>query len=571
MSIGDKKPVVMESDLAVPGGVATLGKDGILDESQRPGIGGIAGLENILLQKQGKLTGNPGQLIGIGEDGTAKATMYPCNQNLLINWDFTNPVNRNGKITYTHTDNSVREYTIDRWEADPLGILTITAQGITMLKSPEQQGFNLTQFIDNPQSLAGKQVTFSALIGGNTNIVLRVDNGYPTMKSHTGSGAGVVSVTYTLPNAVSTLGVIIQSVDDDGPAIFIASKLELGNTQTLAHQDEDGKWVLNEIPNYAEQYAICSQYCPITGEFIGSQHSNPNLLINSYFVGGGSQQGDGRFPINQRGKTEYENSKAEYKIDQWTGNTGSSKVILKDDCITITQSDSIHWFGQFIEVGNMASFLGKTYTLSVLLKDGSLHYGSVTPTVNSGNYDAFELNGGKVYLQFVWGEHKFLFALNSVAKNGDISIIAAKLELGPIQTLAHKEGDTWVLNDPPPNYALELAKCQRYQLIINSNIRQTVPTIANFVGTGFASSAKQARIFLPLPQTLRAIPTITFHGYIYVSSGSNERQVTGIEVAWGYTANGISLLCTTADELSTGNPYVLRILSDASIIIDANL
>ena len=36
MAIGDKKPVVMGSDLAVPGGVATLGKDGILSESQRP-------------------------------------------------------------------------------------------------------------------------------------------------------------------------------------------------------------------------------------------------------------------------------------------------------------------------------------------------------------------------------------------------------------------------------------------------------------------------------------------------------------------------------------------------------
>lgn len=44
-----------------------------------------------------------------------------------------------------------------------------------------------------------------------------------------------------------------------------------------------------------------------------------------------------------------------------------------------------------------------------------------------------------------------------------IPIIAAKLELGPVQTLAHQDTDgNWVLNDPPPNKALELAKCQRY-------------------------------------------------------------------------------------------------------------
>ncbi len=38
-----------------------------------------------------------------------------------------------------------------------------------------------------------------------------------------------------------------------------------------------------------------------------------------------------------------------------------------------------------------------------------------------------------------------------------------KLELGPVQTLAHKdENGNWILNDPPPNKALELTKCQRY-------------------------------------------------------------------------------------------------------------
>ena len=44
----------------------------------------------------------------------------------------------------------------------------------------------------------------------------------------------------------------------------------------------------------------------------------------------------------------------------------------------------------------------------------------------------------------------------------DNTIVAAKLELGPFQTLAHKEGSKWVPNDPQPNYATELAKCQRY-------------------------------------------------------------------------------------------------------------
>lgn len=45
----------------------------------------------------------------------------------------------------------------------------------------------------------------------------------------------------------------------------------------------------------------------------------------------------------------------------------------------------------------------------------------------------------------------------------ELTLIAAKLELGPVQTLAHQDADgNWVLNDPPPNFQQELAKCQRY-------------------------------------------------------------------------------------------------------------
>ena len=76
------------------------------------------------------------------------------------------------------------------------------------------------------------------------------------------------------------------------------------------------------------------------------------------------------------------------------------------------------------------------------------------------------------------------FAIMATSENATIDIYAVKLELGPVQTLAHKEGDTWVLNDPPPNKALELAKCQRYfcreetsiQIGANSSLTVFFPT-----------------------------------------------------------------------------------------------
>ena len=44
-----------------------------------------------------------------------------------------------------------------------------------------------------------------------------------------------------------------------GTIDILAIKLELGDHQTLAHQ-EDGKWVLNEIPSYTEQLERCLRY-----------------------------------------------------------------------------------------------------------------------------------------------------------------------------------------------------------------------------------------------------------------------------------------------------------------------
>ena len=85
-----------------------------------------------------------------------------------------------------------------------------------------------------------------------------------------------------------------------------------------------------------------------------------------------------------------------------------------------------------------------------------------------------------------------------VQTQNSIQIKAAKLELGPVQTLAHKDGDTWVLNDPPPNKALELAKCQRYQAgMLYGNIRMS----------GVWENGMD--FIIPTPVTMRVPPTFT--------------------------------------------------------------
>lgn len=66
-------------------------------------------------------------------------------------------------------------------------------------------------------------------------------------------------------------------------------------------------------------------------------HTNPNLLDNWYFAGGGSQLGGGQFPINQRGQTEYIG--AGYAIDRFRLIDPNSKLAIQDDKITLSVPD----------------------------------------------------------------------------------------------------------------------------------------------------------------------------------------------------------------------------------------
>ena len=60
----------------------------------------------------------------------------------------------------------------------------------------------------------------------------------------------------------------------------------------------------------------------------------PNLLDNWYFVGGGSQQGGGQFPINQRGQTSYAYGYlGGYTVDRWKCQTGGTVTVASDGVV----------------------------------------------------------------------------------------------------------------------------------------------------------------------------------------------------------------------------------------------
>ena len=174
-------------------------------------------------------------------------------RNLLDNWYFGNRVNQRGQTEYT----TPWAYTIDRWMTGGAGTVTIRNQGISFTHLIYQK---LEDYVVN--AIAGKTVTVSVLTA------------YGVLASHTATffadnyvDATVNGVNILFGGAIPGHGLNFPTVTIAGDQYLVAIKLELGAEQTLAHQ-ENGVWVLNEIPNYSEELAKCQRYA-LFGELCG--------------------------------------------------------------------------------------------------------------------------------------------------------------------------------------------------------------------------------------------------------------------------------------------------------------
>jgi len=201
---------------------------------------------------------------------------WPCNPNLLDNWYFGDPVNTQGKTQYSSIG-----YTVDRWRMlFTTGSLAIVDNGI-QFKGTGGQTNRLIQYFQHPLA-AGRTYTLSCLLGNITGAKTSI-NFYYNESAPVLIGAcnadNLTKITFTAASGITNIFCQQPSETD---YTIVAVKLELGDQQTLAHQDADGNWVLNEIPNKAEQLAICSQYAPDTGELLGGWEHPPMQLGVEY-------------------------------------------------------------------------------------------------------------------------------------------------------------------------------------------------------------------------------------------------------------------------------------------------
>lgn len=249
--------------------------------------------------------------------------------------------------------------------------------------------------------------------------------------------------------------------------------------------------------------------------------SNKNLLDNPWFT------------VNQRGLSRY--TGPGYTVDRWrTGATGAT-IDIDENGVTLSP-DASFGFQQKLTTELVTALVGKTVTYSILLQNGTLRTLTFT-WPNSPNVGVGVISGiGTLFVGTTLGI--------SFVHPSTLSIRAIKLELGSVSTLA---------NDTAPNYAEELAKCQRYFTVI------TASNNWHPMGFGLATNGTTAYISLPIPVSMRAgtitvtVPNIT--NLNLTGGGSINIALTSIAFR-AISENAVSLTITTSG-LTQGESYVL--------------
>jgi len=221
---------------------------GYLDNA---GLSHLWGKVNTTLStKQDKLTGLPGQVVGFDVYEGATAVQGWSNPNLLDNWYFVDSINQRGQTEYTAAG-----YTIDRWKfLTPNASIRLTSSGLHVIA--ENSADLIFDQAQEDEWLYGKTVTISVLVSDYVKGMLAIQSG-GLLEATQKSGLVYVAGTYTkgLPYTFRMFN------SGDSEFTIKAVKLELGFKQTLAHQDESGKWVLNDPPpDKALELAKCQRY-----------------------------------------------------------------------------------------------------------------------------------------------------------------------------------------------------------------------------------------------------------------------------------------------------------------------
>lgn len=283
-----------------------------------------------------------------------------------------------------------------------------------------------------------------------------------------------------------------------------------------------------------------------------------NLFRNWYFRGGGSQQGGGQLPINQRGLTTY--TGAGPTIDGWQQTGGTTTV----DAYTVTHTSpagSSSDFYQIVDVPINDGFYNIPIAFGIMrqsnyFRASAVVYGASEPV------QVFDQPEFSLWLEAL--SDKRVKAIIRVYAGQSVSLQAAKLEIGTHGTLAELAYSGFQISDPPPDYGEELAKCQRYLLVLR-------PSTGNaLIAHGYGQNSTHYRFSIPSPVTMLPPTSISKTGRVQILTNGTYTDISDIVLLWGSNGNSVNVEITLSEPLSAFELYgyaMLVLIGGSSIII----
>ena len=391
-------------------------------------------------------------------------------------------------------------------------------------------------------------------------------------------------------------GVMIADSADDGKAkrlLWSSVKTALGKLFVPLARKINGKTLSADVTLTGENIAVSTaDSTPISGAL--KYRFNPNLLDNWYFGRPVNQKKGyyipagvkyntlswteagttdkaypvigyiGQDPLITVNGTNYIVGKsvqvpgycaAGYTIDRWKLDIGEA-VTLEDGCICLKKSGT--YWGEYFD--DFDQFIGMTLTGSVLLSDGTLRTGSFVYNGLLNQGQTFFSSELGFYIQRL-SDSLTQCEINTLVDN--VKIKAVKLELGSTQTLAHKEGDKWILNEIP-NFVEQWLICRRYCKVFPKG--SDLPVLA------FAQPEKwYLSAFIPFDD-MRTVPAHNIGSGIkchVFSIDSDDVSASETIMNWGATPTGQKL--RLSDNAVSSAEFPFRINLDADLIFSADL
>lgn len=397
-------------------------------------------------------------------------------------------------------------------------------------------------------------------------------------------GKGATINGYNVLN-LTAAGAAQLTQDDQGNAVITASGESLLDNAYFADKDSiidqrkgyvlvTGKPYYNNTPPFSDETLVdtVTAYTTVYNVIEGDGYKSFKLStardsLTYYAAPGDVVRG-------------YAPTARSYVFDRWGLWNANTVALIGDNGVTFETNGKTGWFF-YQRIDEPGRYSNKTVTLSMLFDTDGLKDNSVRVMLSHtgdnpmSSPSSYVKNGFASVTVTLGSGLTSIIALINNDSASKFTVKAAKLELGSTQTLAHQDADgNWVLNDPPPNRALELLKCQRYYLRIFNDATGALPL---GFGTPTASSPTYQNIVTHIPVTMRANPKPTIIGKLKCLALTGENAMNSVDAdvtssqTMAYSSGDLFLSAKLAEELTGGILYRYALSPGGYLSLSAEL